>query len=122
MAKVLVSDPIDRTGIDILSQVAQVDMETGLPLYKLIKIITEYSALMIRSSTHVTKEASQLKVIGRVDIGVDNIDIASATRHGILVVISPEGNTIAAAEHTLAMILSLSRHISQANQFIKDNK
>ena len=126
MAKVLVSDPIDQIGIDILSQVAQVDIKTGLPLYELIKIIPEYSALMVRSGTHVTKEVitagSQLKIIGRAGVGVDNIDIASATRHGILVVNSPEGNTIAAAEHTLAMMLSLSRHIPQADQSIKDNK
>ncbi|BDA39462.1 phosphoglycerate dehydrogenase [Candidatus Atelocyanobacterium thalassae] len=126
MAKVLVSDLIDQTGIDILSQVAQVDIKIGLTLDELIKIIPEYSALMVRSSTYVTKEVitagNQLKIIGRAGVGVDNIDIASATRQGVLVVNSPEGNTIAAAEHTLAMMLSLSRHIPQANQSIKDNK
>ena len=104
MTKVLVSDPIDPIGIDILSQVAQVDIKIGLPLDELIKIIPEYNALMIRSGTYVTKEVitagSQLKIIGRAGVGVDNIDIPSATRQGIVVVNSPEGNTIAAAEHT----------------------
>ena len=81
---------------------------------------------MIRSGTYVTKEVitagSQLKIIGRAGVGVDNIDIPSATRQGIVVVNSPEGNTIAAAEHTLAMMLSLSRHIPQANQSIKEHR
>ena len=126
MTKVLVSDPIDPIGIDILSQVAQVDIKIGLPLDELIKIIPEYNALMIRSGTYVTKEVitagNQLKIIGRAGVGVDNIDIPSATRQGIVVVNSPEGNTIAAAEHTLAMMLSLSRHIPQANQSIKEHR
>lgn len=103
MPKVLVSDSIDQAGIDILSQVAQVDVKTGLPAEELVKIISEYDALMIRSSTRVTQEiieaAVQLKIIGRAGVGVDNVDVAAATRAGIVVVNSPEGNTIAAAEH-----------------------
>ncbi|GBF81168.1 phosphoglycerate dehydrogenase [Aphanothece sacrum] len=126
MAKVLVSDPIDQVGIDILSQVAQVDVKTGLSAEELVKIIPEYDALMLRSGTRVTKEiieaGTQLKIIGRAGVGVDNIDVPSATRQGIVVVNSPEGNTIAAAEHALAMMLSLSRHVPQANQSMKANK
>jgi len=123
MSKVLVSDPIDQAGIDILSQVAQVDVKTGLSPEELVQIISEYDALMIRSGTRVTKEiieaGRQLKIIGRAGVGVDNVDVPAATRQGIVVVNSPEGNTIAAAEHALAMMLALSRHIPDANSSVK---
>jgi D-3-phosphoglycerate dehydrogenase len=126
MAKVLVSDPIDQVGIDILSQVAQVDVKTGLPADELIKIIPEYDALMLRSGTQVTKPiieaGTQLKIIGRAGVGVDNIDVPAATRQGIVVVNSPEGNTIAAAEHAVALMLALSRHVPDANQSVKGCK
>ncbi|MFQ3615959.1 MAG: phosphoglycerate dehydrogenase [Cyanobacteriota bacterium] len=123
MSKVLVSDPIDQIGIDILSQVAQVDVKTGLSPDQLVQIIPDYDALMIRSGTRVTQEiieaGTQLKIIGRAGVGVDNVDVPAATKRGILVVNSPEGNTIAAAEHALAMMLALSRHIPAANQSVK---
>jgi D-3-phosphoglycerate dehydrogenase len=126
MPKVLVSDPIDQVGIDILSQVAQVDVKTNLSVEDLVKIIPEYEGLMIRSGTRVTNEVieagSQLKIIGRAGVGVDNVDVPAATRRGVLVVNSPEGNTIAAAEHAIAMMLSLSRHIPDANQSVKGGK
>ena len=119
MTKVLVSDPIDQKGIDILSQVAQVDVRTGLPADELKSIVGEYDALMIRSGTQVTAEiieaAPRLKIIGRAGVGVDNVDVPTATKNGVLVVNSPEGNTIAAAEHALAMMLALSRHIPAAH-------
>ncbi|MGD1867559.1 MAG: phosphoglycerate dehydrogenase [Phormidesmis sp.] len=123
MPKVLVSDPIDQSGLDILAQVATVDVKTKLPLEELISIIPEYDALMIRSGTKVTKEVieagKQLKIIGRAGVGVDNVDVVEATRKGIVVVNSPEGNTIAAAEHALAMMLSMSRYIPAANKSMK---
>ncbi len=126
MSKVLVSDPIDQAGIDILSQVAQVDIKTNLSPEELVGIISEYDALMIRSGTRVTKEiieaGKQLKIIGRAGVGVDNVDVPAATRQGIVVVNSPEGNTIAAAEHALAMMMSLSRYIPDANQSVKSNQ
>ncbi|MBE9062979.1 phosphoglycerate dehydrogenase [cf. Phormidesmis sp. LEGE 11477] len=123
MPKVLVSDPIDQAGLDILSQVATVDVKTKLPLDELIAIIPDYDALMIRSGTKVTQaviEAGKsLKIIGRAGVGVDNVDVPAATRRGIVVVNSPEGNTIAAAEHALAMMLSMSRYIPAANKSMK---
>jgi D-3-phosphoglycerate dehydrogenase len=126
MPKVLVSDPIDQVGIDILSQVAQVEIKTNLSPEELVRAIPEYDALMIRSGTRVTKEVieagTQLKIIGRAGVGVDNVDVPAATRSGIVVVNSPEGNTIAAAEHALAMMLSLSRYIPDANQSVKTGK
>jgi len=126
MPKVLVCDPIDQAGIDILSQVAQVDIKTGLPVEELVKVVPEYDALMIRSGTRVNADiieaAVQLKIIGRAGVGVDNVDVPAATRKGIIVVNSPEGNTIAAAEHALALMLSLSRHIPHANESLKNGK
>ena len=123
MPKVLVSDPVDQTGLDILSQVATVDVKTKLPLEELISIIPEYDALMIRSGTKVTQAvieaAAKLQIIGRAGVGVDNVDVQAATRKGIVVVNSPEGNTIAAAEHALAMMLSMSRYIPAANKAVK---
>ena len=126
MAKVLISDTIDKVGVDVISQVAQVDVNTGLPIEELIKIIPEYDAIMVRSQTKVTKEVieagTQLKIIGRAGVGVDNIDVAEATRKGIVVVNSPEGNTIAAAEHAVAMMMAISRHIPDANESVKASK
>ncbi len=126
MLKVLVSDPIDQAGIDILSQVATVDVKTDLTPEQLVGEIVDYDALMIRSGTRVTAaviEASKkLKIIGRAGVGVDNVDVPAATRRGILVVNSPEGNTIAAAEHTLAMMMAMSRYIPEANRSMKEGK
>ncbi|GAB4381061.1 MAG: phosphoglycerate dehydrogenase [Elainellaceae cyanobacterium] len=126
MPKVLVSDPVDQVGIDILSQVAQVDVKTNLSPEELVQVIPAYDALMIRSGTRVTQEVieagKQLKIIGRAGVGVDNVDVPAATRRGILVVNSPEGNTIAAAEHAVAMMLSLSRYIPDANQSVKNSQ
>lgn len=119
MTKVLVSDPIDQIGINILSQVAQVDVRPGLAPEELKRCIDDYDALMIRSGTQVTADvieaAHRLRIIGRAGVGVDNVDVPAATRRGVLVVNSPEGNTIAAAEHALALMFALSRHVPQAH-------
>jgi D-3-phosphoglycerate dehydrogenase len=126
MPKVIVTDPIDSAGVEILSQVAQVDVETKLSPEDLLRVIPNYDAIMIRSGTKVTKAVieagTNLKIIGRAGVGVDNVDIPAATRAGIVVVNSPEGNTIAAAEHALALMLSLSRHIPDADRFLKQGK
>jgi D-3-phosphoglycerate dehydrogenase len=126
MPKVLVSDPIDQAGIDILSQVAQVDYEPEISPTDLVERISQYDALMIRSGTKVTaaviEAAQRLKIIGRAGVGVDNVDVQAATRKGIMVVNSPEGNTVAAAEHALALMMSLSRYIPQANASLKSGQ
>ena len=123
MAKVLVSDPIAREGIEVLEKAATVDVKTGLKPEELIEIIGEYDALAVRSETKVTAAildaAKNLKIIGRAGVGVDNIDVAKATELGILVVNSPEGNTVAAAELTVAMLLALSRNIPQADSALR---
>src|SRR5512133_1083593 len=118
MPKVLISDKLAQEGIDILKKVADVDVKTGLPEDELCKIIGEYDALVIRSGTQVTAKileaASKLKIIGRAGVGVDNVDVPVATEKGVIVVNSPGGNTIAAAELTVAMLLALARNIPQA--------
>ncbi len=123
MPKVLVSDKLAQEGIDILKKVADVDVNTGLPEDELCKIIGDYDALVIRSGTQVTanviKAASKLKIIGRAGVGVDNVDVTAATERGIIVVNSPGGNTIAAAELSVAMLLALARNIPQAYMSMK---
>lgn len=124
--KVLVSDPIAEQGIEILKNDVNVDIATGLEPQELIKRIGNYEALIVRSETQVTKEVinagKKLKIIGRAGVGVDNIDVNAATERGIIVVNAPEGNTISAAEHTIAMMMSMSRNIPQANASLKSRK
>lgn len=113
--RVLVADKIAEAGVDRLRQRAHVDVHTGEPPEELIRRIPEYDALVVRSETQVTAAVldagRRLRVVARAGVGVDNIDVPAATQHGVIVVNSPEGNTIAAAEHTVAMLLALSRKI-----------
>jgi len=121
--RVLVSDPLSEEGVKRLETEAEVDVMTNLTPEELIERIKDYDALAIRSGTKVIAEvieaAENLKVIGRAGVGVDNIDIDAATMKGIIVVNTPGGNTISAAEHTIAMMLSLARNIPQANSSLK---
>ncbi|MGB2868602.1 MAG: phosphoglycerate dehydrogenase [Bacteroidota bacterium] len=125
--KILISDPIEQTCVDILSAEGfQVDLKPGVPAHELKTIIQDYDALIVRSGTQVTAEiiaeAKRMKVIGRAGAGVDNIDVEAATRRGIIVMNTPGGNTISTAEHTLSLLLSLSRNIPQANASLKQGK
>ena len=121
--KVLVADPISNAGIEILSGCAQVDVKPGLKPEEITAIIGDYEALVVRSQTQVSAEVieagKKLQVIGRAGVGVDNINVEEATRRGILVVNAPSGNTVSAAEHSIALMLSLARHIPQANAVLK---
>lgn len=118
MPRVLVSDKLAKEGIEILKKVAEVDVITGLPEDELCQTIGDYDALVIRSGTTVTakvlEHATKLRIIGRAGVGVDNVDVPVATERGVIVVNSPGGNTIAAAELSVAMLLALSRNIPQA--------
>ena len=124
--RVLIADPISEEGIDILRGHAEVDIKTGLKPAELISTIGDYEALIVRSQTKVSAEVIQagkkLQVIARAGVGVDNIDVDEATQRGIVVVNAPTGNTISAAEHTIALMLSLTRHIPQANAVLKSGK
>jgi D-3-phosphoglycerate dehydrogenase len=116
--KVLISDPMAEDGVAYLRQRAEVDVRTGMSPEELIRIIPEYDALVVRSETRVTAEVieagARLQVVGRAGVGIDNIDVAAATRRGIVVVNAPTGNNVAAAEHTIAMMLAMARQIPQA--------
>ncbi|CUH95433.1 D-3-phosphoglycerate dehydrogenase [Propionispora sp. 2/2-37] len=124
--KVLVSDPVSPQGIEILQKEFTVDVKTKLPPEELIRIIPEYDALVVRSETKVTKEvieaAVKLKAIGRAGVGVDNIDVEAATQKGIIVMNAPEGNTVAATEHTVAMMMAMTRNIPQAYSSMKQGE
>lgn len=122
MMKIIITDPIASEGIEILQQYADVDVQPDLTPEQLQSIIGRYEALIVRSQTKVTSRiidaADNLQIIGRAGVGVDNIDVAAATRRGILVINSPEGNIVSTAEHTIAMLLALARHIPQANSLL----
>ncbi len=119
MPRILVADPIAEEGLARLRAECEVDVVPGLTVPQLKARIGEYDALIVRSQTRVNAEvlgaAARLKVIGRAGTGVDNIDLAAATRRGILVLNAPAGNAVAAAEHTLALMLALARNIPQAS-------
>lgn len=124
--RVLVCDPVAQEGIDFLRQQPGMEVEARPKISpeELAKIIGDYHALVVRSETKVTKDileqAVNLKVIGRAGVGVDNIDVEAATARGIVVVNAPAGNTIAAAEHTMGLMLALARNIPQACRAMKD--
>ncbi len=125
MFKILVSDAIEDKGLQLLKSEndVQVDVKTKLPPDELKAIIGDYDALLVRSATKVTKEIIQagkkLKVIGRAGVGVDNVDMDAATKQGVIVMNTPEGNTISTCEHTLSMLLSLNRNIPQAHTAVR---
>ena len=126
--KVLVSDKMSQDGIDVLNAAdgIQVVYKTNLSPEDLIKELQDTDALIIRSSTKVTKDVfvavDKLKIIGRAGIGVDNIDCNTATERGVIVVNTPSGNATTTAEHAIAMLMSLSRHIPQADKSMNGGK
>lgn len=124
--RILVSDDVSEKGVAILREHFDVDIKTNMPPEELLGCIGEYDGLVTRSQTQVTEEviaaATNLKVIGRAGVGVDNINIPAATARGIVVCNAPEGNTIAAVEHTIGMMLAVTRHIPQAHQSIQEGK
>ncbi|MFH1351118.1 MAG: phosphoglycerate dehydrogenase [Pseudomonadota bacterium] len=126
--KVLVSDNLSDVGVKIFQETPgiEVDVNTGLTPEELKGIIGQYQGLVIRSATKVTADiierATDLKVIGRAGSGLDNVDVPAASQKGIVVMNTPEGNTITAAEHTFAMIMALSRNIPQATASLKEGK
>jgi D-3-phosphoglycerate dehydrogenase len=125
MFKILVSDPLAQEGVDILKKVKEfeVDVKHKLPPEELKKIIKDYDCLLVRSETKVTKDiiesADKLKVIGRAGVGLDNVDLQAASKRGIIVMNTPGGNTMSTAEHTMALLLALSRNVAQADASVK---
>ena len=125
MIRVLITDKLAQQGIDLLNSTDGVEavVKTGVGEDELAKIIGEHDGLIIRSGTKVTAKVlanpGKLKAIARAGVGVDNIDIPEATRKGILVMNTPGGNTLSAAEHTMALILSMSRNVVPACNSLK---
>jgi len=121
--KVLVTDEISEEGIAILRKESKVDIRVGLKPEEIISVIGDYEALLVRSQTRVTAAIIQagknLQVIARAGVGIDNVDVEAATRCGVVVVNAPTGNTVSAAEHAIALLLSLARNIPQANVVLK---
>ncbi|PYL15429.1 MAG: phosphoglycerate dehydrogenase [Verrucomicrobia bacterium] len=119
--KVLIADSISPRGVDELSRegALEVSFQTGLTESELVKIIPEFSALVVRSQTKVTAQilnaGARLRVVGRAGVGVDNVDVETATRRGIIVLNAPGGNTVSTAEHTFSLLLSVARKIPQAD-------
>ena len=127
MAKVLISDKLSPAAVAIFrSRGIEVDMKTGLAPAELRAIIGEYDGLAIRSATKVTRElldaAPNLKVVGRAGIGVDNVDVKSATAAGVVVMNTPYGNAITTAEHAIALMFALARQIPEASTSTKSGK
>lgn len=120
---VLVADPVADEGLQVLVPHSQVVVRTGLGSAELREAVREADALLVRSETQVTREllevAPRLRVVARAGAGVDNIDVDAATERGVLVVNAPGGNTVAAAEHTVAMLLAVARHIAPADAALK---
>jgi D-3-phosphoglycerate dehydrogenase / 2-oxoglutarate reductase len=117
--RVLVAEQIADSGVDLLRERFDVDVATGLSAEELRERIGEYDGILIRSATQLTAEvierADRLRVIGRAGIGVDNVDVEAATKRGIVVANAPQSNIVAAAEHTIALMLALARNIPQAH-------
>jgi phosphoglycerate dehydrogenase-like enzyme len=121
--KVLICDPIAQVGLEMLQEVADVDVKPGLSPEELTAVIGDYEAVVVRSATkirtNVIERGQRLKVIGRAGAGLDNIDVAEAQQRGIEVVNSPDANTRAVAEHTMGLMLALARHIPSADASLK---
>ena len=126
--KVLVADPISERGVSELASGGRLDVtvKTGQKEDELLKTISQYSALVVRSQTKVTAKvidaAERLKVIGRAGVGVDNVDVDAATKRGIIVMNTPGGNTISTAEHAFSLLVSIARNIPQAHASMKAGK
>jgi D-3-phosphoglycerate dehydrogenase len=126
MDRILVTEQIAEEGLAALKAAAQVDVRTDLDKTKLLEVLPEYDALVVRSGTKVTAEVlaagTKLRVVGRAGTGVDNIDVDAATRRGIVVVNAPASNSVAVAELTIGLILSLARQIPQAHASLQGGK
>jgi D-3-phosphoglycerate dehydrogenase len=124
--RVLVKEKIADAGVDLLREHFDVDVNVEMTDDELRGAIGGYEAIVIRSATKLTADlidhAERLKVIGRAGIGVDNVDVPAATKRGIIVANAPESNIVAAAEHTIAMLLAQARNIPQADASLKSGK
>src|ERR1700746_3548096 len=123
--KVLIADAISQRGVDELSRDGAIEaaVKTGLSEKELVDLIPGYRALVRRSQTKVTADilnaGAKLRVVGRAGVGVDNVDVETATRRGIIVLNAPGGNTVSTAEHAFSLLLSAARKIPQADANVR---
>jgi phosphoglycerate dehydrogenase-like enzyme len=124
--RVLICDAIAEIGVEMIREHADVDVKTGLKQEELLKVVGDYEAVVTRSATQITAEVIEhglrLKVIGRAGAGLDNIDVVAAQNREIKVVNCPDANTLAVAEHTMALMLALARHLPYADLSLKKGK
>ena len=124
--RVLVADQLSDAGVAALSAFADVDVRTGLSKDELVASVAPYDAIVVRSATTIDADvlaaATSLKVVARAGIGLDNVDVAAATARGVLVCNAPQSNVISAAEHSVALLLSLARNIPQADRSLRDGR
>jgi len=124
MAKILIADKISQAGVELLEEAGHdVDAKTGLSEDELVAAVPPYEGIIVRSATVITarviEAAEALKIIGRAGVGVDNIDLDAATARGVLVMNTPHGNIISAAEHSVALLTALARHVPAADACMK---
>jgi D-3-phosphoglycerate dehydrogenase / 2-oxoglutarate reductase len=130
MARILVVEPVAQPGLDVLSAAHETEVRLGLSRDDLLQLLAEqggWDALVVRSQTRVDAEllaaaAPRVSVVGVASVGIDRIDVEAATRAGVMIVNAPTGNTIAAAEHTMALMLGLLRHVAAADASVRQGK
>ena len=124
MTRILVADPLEASGLDILRAAgAEVHLVSAAERARLPELVAEVDALVVRSATKVTRalleSANRLRVVGRAGVGVDNVDVEAATERGVLVVNAPTGNLVSATEHTFALLLAVARSVPAADASMK---
>ena len=124
--KVLIADQINEKGINELTDIAEVVTNFTISKEELVDVIKDFDAIIVRSRTKVTREvieaSNKLKIIARAGVGVDNVDVQAATERGVMVINAPESTSITVAEHTMGLILALSRKIAIADSSVKNGK
>jgi len=126
--KILIADSISQSGIDELTrdEAFEVSRQTGLSESALVEIIPDFSAVVVRSQTKITaavlNAGTKLRVVGRAGVGIDNVDVAEATRRGVIVMNAPGGNTISTAEHSFSLLLCAARKIPRADAMLRGGK
>jgi D-3-phosphoglycerate dehydrogenase / 2-oxoglutarate reductase len=126
MARILIAEPLAEAGVELLRAHHEVDARDATTREELLAAVGDVDALVVRSATRVDAEVLEagrnLKVVGRAGIGLDNVDVAAATRLGVMVVNAPQSNVISAAEHTVALILAQARNIPQAHDALREGR
>jgi D-3-phosphoglycerate dehydrogenase / 2-oxoglutarate reductase len=124
--RILVADPLAEAGVAALAAHHEVDVKTGLAKEDLLAIAGDYDAIVVRSQTTIDADvldaATQLKVVARAGVGLDNVDVEAATRHGVIVCNAPQSNIVSAAEHTVALLLAMARNIPQAHAALTEGR